>query len=168
MPNVDKTINDAVENTISDAKEKLPNVTPNPPGLKSQSSAHDLKARLEWGEPALTIVDVRDHQSFNEARITGAINMPADTLPEQAKSSLESNRDVYVYGGSDEETSQAAAALRSAGFNQVAELKGGLNSWKEVAGSTEGSAEAQAQPPSSAYNVASQVAHHQETQSKNV
>jgi rhodanese-related sulfurtransferase len=155
------------QDLIQDAKDKLPDITPTPPSLQAQSSANDLKARLEWGEPGLTIVDIRDHEAFNQARILGAVSIPMEQLVERAKASLELNRDIYIYGETDQETAQAASQLREAGFKQVAELRGGLAAWKEIAGPTEGSSEAQNPPPDSAYNVASQVAHHQETQSKN-
>ncbi|WP_017721976.1 rhodanese-like domain-containing protein [Kamptonema formosum] len=157
-----------IPDKIQEAKDKLPNLTPTPPKLKSQSSAHDLKARLEWGEPALTILDVRSRTAFNEDRILGAMPAPADELAEWAKSHLEFNRDIYVYGETDEETAGAAAKLREAGFGCVAELRGGLAAWKAIAGPIEGTRDAQTPPPPSAYNVVSQMKHHAETQSRDV
>lgn len=132
-----------VEKTIQDAKETLPEVTPTPPDLQAQVSAQELKARLEWGEPGLTIVDVRSRDNFNNGHIMGAIPMPMDTLVDRAQDSLETNRDIYVYGEHDQQTAEAAKHLRDAGFMRVAELKGGLAEWKAIAGSTEGIAEAQ-------------------------
>ncbi|MDJ0576652.1 MAG: hypothetical protein QNJ65_15980 [Xenococcaceae cyanobacterium MO_234.B1] len=35
-------------------------IIPIPAPLKSQSLVNDLKERLDWGEPALTIIDIRD------------------------------------------------------------------------------------------------------------
>ncbi|MGB7442780.1 MAG: rhodanese-like domain-containing protein [Coleofasciculaceae cyanobacterium] len=129
-----------IQDTIQSAKENMPDVTPTPPSLKRQSSSTELKSRLDWGEPALTIVDVRDRHSFNEERIMGAIAMPMAELVERAQSSLEPTRDIYVYGESDEETAQAATHLREAGFVNVAELKGGLAGWKAISAPTEGTA----------------------------
>jgi rhodanese-related sulfurtransferase len=159
---------DNAADAISKAKEKMPNITPQPPGIKPQSSAHDLKARLEWGEPGLTIIDVRDRAAHNLHRITGAIPFPMDQLVDRAKSSLEFRRDIYVYGDSDEQTAQAAQMLREAGFTHVSELRGGLAAWKAIAGPTDGSDEGKNDPPGSAYNVVSQVKHHADTQSKDV
>lgn len=149
---------------IQAAKEKLPDVTPTPPGLKAESSAQDLKDRLDGGEPGLTIIDVRDRETYNDGHIMGAIPMPMDELVERAKPSLQVNRDIYVYGGSDQETSQAANSLRQAGFMNVAELKGGLDGWKAIAGATEGRVEAQAEPGPEAYNVVSQITDHMSKQ----
>lgn len=111
---------------------------PVPKPLKSVSTVFDLKDRLDWGEPALTIIDVRNRNFFNESRISGSISMPLDELVARASVSLESERDIYVYGGTDEVTASAATKLREAGYENVAELAGGLGAWKAASGATEG------------------------------
>jgi rhodanese-related sulfurtransferase len=152
-----------LQDAIVDAKEALPNITPTPPGFKAESAAYDLKARLEWGEPALTIVDVRDRETYNMGRITGAIPMPLEQLAELAQSSLAPERDIYVYGDSDEQALQAAEALRGAGFKNVARIMGGLPAWREVAGPTEGAEEETSLAPS-AFNVVSRLKTEKEVQ----
>jgi rhodanese-related sulfurtransferase len=153
-----------VEDAIEKAKEALPNITPTPPGLKAESSVHDLKSRLEWGEPALTILDVRPRDVYNRGHIMGAMEFPMDKLVELAQKNLETKRDIYIYGASDEETSEVAKMLRQAGFINVAELKGGLEAWKAVGGSTEGIDETRAEPGANAYNVVTNVKNHFERQ----
>ncbi len=169
MSEVENKINKAVEDTISKAKDNLPNVTPTPPGQQMpQSSAQALKQRLEWGEPAFTIIDVRDRNAFNQSRILGAMNMPIDELADRALSSLEPKRDIYIYGENDEHSAQAAAQLREAGFEAVSELRGGLAGWKAIGGPTDGSADSQAEVDQSAYNVKDRLEKHAEVTSKNV
>lgn len=104
----------------------------------SIADAHDLKFRLEWGQPGFTIVDVRDRHSYNHGRISGAIPIPLDELGKRAKTSLHTERDIYVYGESDVQTAQAASTLRAVGFTAVSEIQGGLSAWKAVGGATEG------------------------------
>jgi rhodanese-related sulfurtransferase len=101
-----------------------------PAPLKANSRVQDLKNRLDWGEPALTIIDVRNHDSFNTSHITGAVSIPLSQLVEQALVNLELVRDIYVYGSNDEETALAATLLKEAGYQNVAELLGGLAAWK--------------------------------------
>jgi rhodanese-related sulfurtransferase len=149
---------DKVADAISTIKEKLPNVTPTPPGLKAQSSASDLKSRLEWGEPGFTILDVRDRDTYNQGHIMGAMPMPMDELVDRATPAINYNRDIYVYADSDEQTAQAANMLRDAGFYNVAELKGGLSGWKAVGGPTEGALEALTPPNAGDYNVVARLA----------
>jgi rhodanese-related sulfurtransferase len=102
------------------------------------ADVHDLKSRLEWGQPAFTIIDVRDRHTYNHGHISGAISIPLDDLADRAKSSLHKERHIYVYGEHDAHTAHAAQTLRSAGFTDVSEIQGGLNAWKTVGGATEG------------------------------
>jgi rhodanese-related sulfurtransferase len=109
-----------------------------PTPVQPTSRVADLNNRLNWGEPALTIIDVRSRDAFNYAHIMGAISFPMSTLVNRAQASLELTRDIYVYGETDEETAAAANALREAGFTSVSELKGGLAAWKSARYQTEG------------------------------
>ncbi len=103
---------------------------PRPASFKEKSRVYDLKSRLDWGEPALTIIDVRDRDSFNEGHIMGAISFPSAELVARTQASLERSRDIYLYSDTDEETADAAARLREAGFERVSEVTGGLGAWK--------------------------------------
>ena len=105
---------------------------PVPPPLKAKSLVYDLKTRLDWGDPALTIVDVRDRHLFNTTRIPGAISLPLSELSDRALTSLELTRDLYIYGDTDEETAEAAHQLRHAGYQNVSEVRGGVAAWKAV------------------------------------
>ncbi len=111
---------------------------PIPAPLKSKSRIYDLKERLDWGEPALTIIDVRSRDAFNISHIMGAVSSPLNELVDQALINLELERDIYVYGSTDEETTTAAALLSKAGYQNVAELVGGLAAWKAAGFQIEG------------------------------
>jgi rhodanese-related sulfurtransferase len=150
------------------ANNLVDNIIPQQPPIEPQSDVHVLKARLEWGEPAFTILDVRDRQTYNEGHIMGAMPMPIAELVERAGSSLDKRRDIYIYGTSEEEASQAAQSLRSAGFIHVSQLTGGLAAWKAIGGPTEGSIEALTPPGAGDYNVVSRIKEHTETQKKEV
>jgi rhodanese-related sulfurtransferase len=153
------------EDLIKAAKDKLPNVTPTPPDLHAQADANELKSRLNWGEPALTILDVRDRSIFNECHIMGAQSMPMDTLIDRAKSSLEPDRDIYVYGANEDETTQAAQMLREAGFLRIASLKGGVDTFREIGGSIEGTTTDEVLTRG-AYNVFSRLGEFAQEQAK--
>lgn len=55
---------------------------------------------------------------------------------------LVENRELYIYGDSDQETEKAANDLRQQGFESVSEIQGGLAGWKAIQGATEGRATA--------------------------
>lgn len=110
--------------------KRLFGLFPKPSPLRAVSRVYDLKERLDWGEPALTIIDVRDRQAFNERHVMGAISMPQVELLERARESLEFDRDLYIYAETDEESAVAADILRQAGYEKVSLLRGGVAAWK--------------------------------------
>lgn len=120
------------------ASENPTPIAPNSAPFHKKASPNELKSRLDWGEPALTILDVRDRERFNQERILGALPMPMNSLVAGAESNFERDRDIYVYGNDDKETELAATHLREAGFERVAELQGSLDAWKAIGGQTEG------------------------------
>lgn len=109
---------------------KLFGFLPKPRPIQPESRVYDLKSRLDWGEPALTIIDVRDRASFNEEHITGAISIPAAELLSRVSINLEYDRDLYLYAGTDDEATTAAEQLRAAGYQRVSVLRGGAAAWK--------------------------------------
>lgn len=103
-----------------------------PEPIQNKSSVGALKKRLDWGEPALTIIDLRTRDAFNTCHIQGSITMPINEPAALTLASLELSRDIYVYGSTDEQTAVAANELRQAGYQNVSELIGGLTAWKEA------------------------------------
>lgn len=103
---------------------------PKPAPMQDVSRVYDLKSRLDWGEPALTIIDIRDRPLFNESHVMGAISMPSSELMGRIQSALEYDRDIYLYSSTDEEATEAANQLRAAGYQQVSVLRGGVAAWK--------------------------------------
>lgn len=101
-----------------------------PEAMEERSDVSILKNRLDWGRPALTIIDIRDRSDFNARHIVGAVSMPLDDLLPIATASLHVNRDIYVYGDTNEQTAAAAVKLRQAGYKHISELIGGLTAWK--------------------------------------
>lgn len=118
---------------ILDLKDKLTKNVPTPYKATPISSAQALKERLDWGEPALTIIDIRDREAYLEERITGAIL--AFNINQLHKS-----REIYVYGNTDQEAAKKVEELRESGFESVSQLLGGLPGWKAISGVTEGRA----------------------------
>lgn len=132
---------EAAETPSQTAQPPAPEPAPKPATPANPASAADLQQRLKWGEPALTIIDVRDREAFNQERILGAVSMPLSDLSDMvAQTTLEPERDIYLYGQDDSQTAQAASLLRDRGFSSVAELKGGLSGWKASDGAVEGAA----------------------------
>jgi rhodanese-related sulfurtransferase len=85
------------------------------------------------------IVDVREHAEFNGAlgHVPGARLMPLGSLSAHALE-LSKERPIVTVCRSGARSAQATVLLRKAGFDQVANLAGGMLRWRaqrfEVAG----------------------------------
>lgn len=133
-----ETAEGKVLDTVDSVQETLGQATPVSTNFDVVASPNDVKSRLDWGEPALTILDVRDREAFNRERIMGAMAMPMANLSEKAGQALSLERDIYVYGDSDNDSSAAAMKLSDLGFKKVSVLRGGLPAWKAIDGPVEG------------------------------
>lgn len=103
---------------------------PKPSPLRPESRVYDLKERLDWGAPALSIIDIRNRTDFIASHVTGAISIPAHQLLETAHRCFEPDRDLYLYGDTDTDAKTAAEQLRAAGYTSVSILRGGVAAWK--------------------------------------
>ncbi len=99
---------------------------------------NDIMSRLRWGQPAFTIIDVRDRCTFNQGHIMGALPISMEDLVSHARASLQKQREIYIYGENDEQTANAARKLQAIGFGKVAGITGGLEAWKNCGGAVEG------------------------------
>lgn len=159
-----QTAHEREEATIEKAKEafqenvadKFPVPTPKSGITPMHATAHEMKSRLDWGEPGLTLLDVRDRAAFNDLHIQGAMSMPMEMLVEAAQVGLDPKRDIYVYAENDADASSAVGMLREIGYLRVAALEGGMEAWKAIGGAIEGPA-TDREPGPGAYNVFSRL-----------
>jgi molybdopterin/thiamine biosynthesis adenylyltransferase/rhodanese-related sulfurtransferase len=89
----------------------------------------ELAARLQRGDD-LDLIDVREINEWEFARISSARLVPLATLP-NAFSSIDPERDVIVHCKSGARSAKAVKQLRSAGFRRVWNLSGGIQRWSQ-------------------------------------
>ena len=77
------------------------------------------------------VIDVRDDTEFAKGSLPGAKNLPAAAAAERAKE-LKKDKPVVVVDASGSHASRVAAQLRTAGFEQVFVLAGGVAAWREA------------------------------------
>jgi adenylyltransferase/sulfurtransferase len=94
-----------------------------------QVSAAAVKRRVERGE-SLLLLDVRDPDELEKARIEGARPLPLGQL-EARLGELEDwrERPVVVHCHRGGRSEQACRVLLAAGFREVAALSGGIEAW---------------------------------------
>ena len=89
----------------------------------------ELKAAMDRGD-ALVIVDVREPQEYQIARIEGAVLIPLGEVP-QRHAEIDRNVLVVCQCRSGVRSAKAAAYLRSIGFPRVLNLTGGILRWSD-------------------------------------
>jgi rhodanese-related sulfurtransferase len=81
-------------------------------------------------DPNTQIVDCREQDEWDAARIDGTIFMPLDTL-EVRMDELDRNRPVIVVCRSGRRSLIAAHQLTAAGFTNAKSMHGGLIAWAD-------------------------------------
>ncbi len=90
-------------------------------------SAIELKNRLAEGDD-LYLLDVREPQEFQYARIDGSTLIPLQQIP-QRFSELDPARVIVVICHHGMRSMQAAHFLAQQGFANIANLTGGIDAW---------------------------------------
>ncbi|MGL5890805.1 MAG: rhodanese-like domain-containing protein, partial [Bacteroidia bacterium] len=76
------------------------------------------------------LIDVRTPQEYTGGHIEGAMNIDWNgNAFESMAAQLDKNKPVFIYCKVGGRSAKAAASLRSMGFTQVTELKGGIDAW---------------------------------------
>jgi molybdopterin/thiamine biosynthesis adenylyltransferase/rhodanese-related sulfurtransferase/molybdopterin converting factor small subunit len=96
-------------------------------GSGMEITVTELKSRMDRGD-ALTIVDVREPQEFQICRIPGTTLIPLGDIPKRFNE-LDPDAEIIVHCKSGTRSAKAADFLRSVGFSQVKNLKGGIIDW---------------------------------------
>lgn len=81
------------------------------------------------------LIDVRTTEEFNQGTISGAKNidfMESNFVKEISK--LDKKEPLYIFCKSGGRSAKAYEVLKEEGFENVYELKGGFNAWKEAQG----------------------------------
>jgi len=105
-------------------------------------TTQELKNRLDWGEPAITILDVRPAALYGESHLRGASSAPLDELEERVREitgRMESglDRQIIVYSDRDGLSGRAVARLVELGYLYVMDYVDGFSAWRSAGFPTE-------------------------------
>lgn len=93
----------------------------------------ELKNRLQWGEVAFTLIDVRPTNAYAHAHLQGANSAPLEVLEERIRAltsamSAPAERTLIVYSDQgDGLSAQAATLLKRMGFDEVIDYTDGFS-----------------------------------------
>ena len=90
-------------------------------------SVDELKERMDAGRP-LTLLDVRNPQEYEIARIDGALLIPLHELRDRL-GELDPAASIVVHCHHGPRSTQAVHFLRQMGFSRAQNLAGGINAW---------------------------------------
>ena len=100
---------------------------PNMTNAPTEITAVELKQRLDRGDD-LKIVDVREPNEYQINRIPGSVLIPLGDVPKRYNE-LDPNDVIIVHCKMGSRSAKAADFLRSVGFKNVLNLKGGVLDW---------------------------------------
>jgi sulfur-carrier protein adenylyltransferase/sulfurtransferase len=92
-------------------------------------SAAELNKRLSRGEP-ISLIDVREPFEFEIARIGDAKLIPLGTVPE-CLDEISRDKQTVLFCKSGVRSASAIEFLRSRGFDNLLNLEGGIDAWRE-------------------------------------
>jgi len=102
----------------------------NPTSNPDEVSLQDMKKALDNPSLGIHVIDVREPDEQQIARIAGVPLVPLSTLP-QRFTDLDPNVQYYIHCKSGVRSMKALRFLREQGFKYVKSVKGGINGWSD-------------------------------------
>ncbi len=102
----------------------------NPSQNPDEVTVHDLKKALDDPKLGIKVIDVREPDEQQIARIGGVPLLPLSLLP-QRFTELDANTQIYIYCKSGMRSMKALVFLREQGFKHVKSVKGGIGAWSD-------------------------------------
>jgi adenylyltransferase/sulfurtransferase len=94
-----------------------------------EATVEDLKKMIDAGT-GVFILDVRNPEEFQIARIPGSVLIPLAELPARF-GELDKDREMVVHCKSGMRSAKAVRFLREQGFRKIKNLKGGILAWAQ-------------------------------------
>lgn len=93
-------------------------------------TVQDMKAALEDPKLGIRVIDVREPDEYQIARIQGVPLFPLSLLP-QRFTELDPNQQIYIHCKSGVRSMKALRFLREQGFKYAKSVKGGIAAWSD-------------------------------------
>jgi adenylyltransferase/sulfurtransferase len=93
-------------------------------------TVQDMKAALDDPKLGIRVIDVREPDEYQIARIQGVPLIPLSLLP-QRFTELDPNQQLYIHCKSGVRSMKALRFLREQGFKYAKSVKGGIAAWSD-------------------------------------
>lgn len=102
-----------------------------------EMSPAEVKAMLDAKEDVVYL-DVREPNEWNLGRIPGAVHLPRGYLESKLEGMVGRDRRIIVYCARGNRSALAALTMKQMGYDAVASMSGGFQTWADVDGPVEG------------------------------
>ncbi|HTA31047.1 MAG TPA: molybdopterin-synthase adenylyltransferase MoeB [Candidatus Cybelea sp.] len=93
-------------------------------------SVQEMKKALDDPALGIRVIDVREPDEYEIARVKGVPLFPLSTLPQQF-TDLDPNQQIYIHCKSGVRSLRALQFLREQGFKYLKSVKGGISAWSD-------------------------------------
>ncbi len=93
-------------------------------------TVQEMKQALDDPKLGIKVIDVREPDEYQIARVNGVPLFPLSVLP-QRFTELEPNQHIYIHCKSGIRSMKALYFLREQGFKYLKSVKGGINAWSD-------------------------------------
>jgi adenylyltransferase/sulfurtransferase len=90
----------------------------------------EMKRALDDPKLGIKVIDVREPDEYQIARVNGVPLYPLSVLP-QRFTELDPNQRLYIHCKSGTRSMKALHFLRGQGFKHLKSVKGGINAWSD-------------------------------------
>ena len=101
-----------------------------PASHPDEVTVQEMKRALDDPKLGIKVIDVREPDEYQIARIEGVPLFPLSALP-QRFTELEPNQHIYIHCKSGVRSMKALSFLRERGFKYLKSVKGGIGAWSE-------------------------------------
>ena len=99
--------------------------------LPQTVSVQDVKALLD-SKASFCLIDVRQDWELDLCRLENSLNIPLNSLPQRLEE-IPTDIPLFTLCHHGVRSQQAAVYLKNAGFQNVSNIKGGIDAWaKEI------------------------------------
>jgi adenylyltransferase/sulfurtransferase len=102
----------------------------NPGAHPDEVTVHDMKKALSDAALNIKVIDVREPDEYEIARVKGVPLVPLSTLP-QKFTELDPNQQYYIHCKAGVRSMKALLFLREQGFKYLKSVKGGITAWSD-------------------------------------
>ena len=108
----------------------IPDASAVPASNPDEVTVQEMKRALDDPKLGVTVIDVREPDEYQIARVPGVPLIPLSALPRRF-TELDPGRHIYIHCKSGGRSMKALQFLRDRGFKHLKSVKGGIDAWSD-------------------------------------